>query len=340
LIGGLRVKFLVTPVGLMAGNIVSALRLKDALLNEGVEVSVDREEKEYDLLHVHTPVPLTNALEVRKAKKRGVPVVIHAHTTAEDTAGTWTGSTLLAGWVGRYLNRFYNMADLVLSPSEWTRSRLEARGLKAPVEVLSNGIDLQRFSFDEGKRRRFREKLGLADDRRTVYMVGVICLKKGVEVIPEVARRLPHMDFVWVGRRSELYHPFKVRRAISRCPANVRFVGGVEDISDAHCGGDIFFTPSFAENQGVALMEAMAAGRPVVARHLPVYEGLLKDGKSALLGESPEEFANAIERIRADDALAGSLVREARESLGSHDIVKVAKRLVAIYGSLMERKSF
>ncbi len=336
----LKVKFLVTPVGLMMGNIVSARRLKEALLNEGVTVSDDRADREYDILHVHTPIPPWNALEVRKAKKKGVPVVIHAHTTAEDAQGTWTGSTLLSGWVGRYLTWFYGKADLVLAPSEWTRGRLRARGLKAPVEVLSNGIDPERFKFEGERRRQFRERYGIPIEHKVAYVIGVVCLKKGIEVLPEVARAVPEMDFVWVGRRSSLYHPFKVGGAIGRCPGNVRFIHDVQDILDAHCGCDIFFTPSFAENQGVALMEAMAVGRPVVARNLPVYEGLLRNERSALLGDSAADFAIALGRLRRDDDLSESLAREGRAALDSHDIRKVAKRLVSIYDSLLLRNSF
>lgn len=331
---------MVTPIGLMTGNIISARRLKQALLEEGVGVSDDRRERNYDLLHVHTPIPPSNALEIRRAREKGIPVVIHAHTTAEDAKGTWTGSTLLSGWVGWYLNRFYNMADLVLSPSEWTKGRLKARGLEAPVRVLSNGIDLARFSFDRERRRRFRERYQMHEGRKAVYTVGVVCPKKGVEVIPDVARELPDMDFVWVGRRSKLYHPFKVRRAIGRCPSNVRFIDDVEDIADAHCGGDIFFNPSLAENQGLALMEAMAVGRPVVSRALPVYEGLLEDESSALLGDSIEDFVMALERLRRDDDFGEALARNGREALVDHDIRKIAKRLISVYDSLLKRKPF
>lgn len=336
----MRVKFLVTPIGLMMGNVVSANRLKDALVQEGVEVTDDPADQRYDLLHVHTPIPPGNAFEVRRAKKRGIPVVIHAHTTAEDTEGTWTGSTTLSGAVGRYLTAFYNMGDLVLAPSAWTKSRLRARGLRAPVEVLSNGIDLKRFSFKEDRRRRFREKYRLPADRKVAYIVGVLCVKKGIEVLPDVARALPGLEFVWVGRRSRLYHPIIVSNAIRRCPDNVRFLKDVDDIVDAHCGCDFFFTPSFAENQGVALLEAMAVGRPVVARALPVYEGLLQDGKSALLGGTAVDFAAALSRLQSDDALAASLSREGRAALEAHEMGKVARRLVSIYGSLLKRNSF
>jgi 1,2-diacylglycerol-3-alpha-glucose alpha-1,2-glucosyltransferase len=323
----------------MMGNIISARRLKDALLKEGVAVTEDRAEKEYDILHVHTPFPPNNALEVRKAKKRGVPVVVHAHTTAEDVEGTWTGSTLLSGWAGRYLAWFYNKADLVLAPTEWTRGRLRESGVKPRVEVLSNGIDRDEFRFDQERRLRFREAYDIPIGRRVAYMVGVVCLKKGVEVFPEVARAIPDMDFIWVGRRSNLYHPFKAGRAIGRRPANVRFLHDVQDILDAHCGCDIFFTPSFAENQGVALMEAMAVGGPVVARALPVYEGFLRNEKSALLGDSSVDFVNALKRLRADDGLSESLAQEARQAVETHDLRNVAKQLISTYDSLLRGNS-
>jgi glycosyltransferase involved in cell wall biosynthesis len=331
----MRIKFLVTPVGLMTGNIVSARRLKDALLREGVDVTDDPTEKDYDLLDVHVPIPFTNISEVRRAKKKGIPVVMHAHTTAEDAEGTWTGSGLLSGVVGRYLTFFYNQGDLVLVPSTWTEATLRARHVKAPIQVLSNGIDLGRFKFVPERRSRFRAHYGINDDINVVYTVGVICPKKGVEVLPAVARELPNLQFVWVGKRSILYYPLRVYRAMSKCPPNVRFLHDVEDALDAHCGGDLFFTPSFCENQGIALMEAMAVGRPVVARNLPVYKGLLANGRNALTCETVDEFVTSLERVIKDPLLAKNFIEEGKVALQDHEMGRVAKSLISIYLSLL-----
>jgi 1,2-diacylglycerol-3-alpha-glucose alpha-1,2-glucosyltransferase len=332
----LKVKFLVTPVGLMMGNIESARRLKNALAREGVDVTDDPKAESYDILHVHTPVPPRNFRVVRKAKKQGKPVVMHAHTTAEDSEGTWTGSRVLSGVTGRYLTRFYNLGDLVLAPSEWTRDRLRGRGVRAPINVLSNGVDLERFQFDQARRQRFRSKYGVPDGSKVVYAIGVVCLKKGIEAFPEVAVKLPELRFVWVGKRSILYHPFRIRRAMRNCPRNVQFVHDLEDIVDAHCGCDYYFTPSFAENQGMAVMEAMAVGRPVVARNLPSYEGLLKNEKSALVCTGTEGFVSGLDRLSKNHELADSLVKNALSTVASHDIRKVAKQLVSIYESLLQ----
>lgn len=64
----MKVKFLVTPVGLMMGNIESARRLKNALMREGLDVTDDPKAEDFDILHVHTPVPPRNFRVVRKTK--------------------------------------------------------------------------------------------------------------------------------------------------------------------------------------------------------------------------------------------------------------------------------
>jgi glycosyltransferase involved in cell wall biosynthesis len=332
----LKVKFLVTPIGLMMGNIESAKRLANALVRQGLEVTDDLGDKSYDILHVHTPVPPSNITVVKRAKKMGVPVVLHAHTTAEDAEGTWTGSTALSGLTGRYLTYFYNLGNIVLAPSAWTKARLQARGVVVPIKVLSNGVDLERFRFRPERRERFRSRYGIPNESIVAYSIGVVCVKKGIETLPLVARELPDLGFVWVGKRSLLYHPLKVGRAMKRCSDNVRFMHDVEDIVDAHCGCDIFFTPSLAENQGMAVMEAMAVGRPVVARNLQAYDGLLTNGESAIVCSRTREFVSAIDRVRRDTELARALAEKGRVAIGAHDLGKVATELITIYNSLLE----
>lgn len=332
----MKVKFLVTPIGLMMGNIESARRLANALVRQGLQVTDDIGDKGYDILHVHTPVPPGNIRVVKNAKKAGVPVVMHAHTTAEDSEGTWTGSTALSGLTGKYLTYFYNLGDIVLAPSAWTKARLMARGVVAPIQVLSNGVDLERFTFQQERRERFRSRYGIPSESIVAYSIGVVCLKKGIETFPIVAKALPDLGFVWVGKRSMMYHPLKVRSAMKRCPDNVSFMHNVEDIVDAHCGCDIFFTPSLAENQGMAVMEAMAVGRPVVARNLLVYDGLLANDESAVICASTSEFVSAIDRVSRNANLARALAEKGRAAVERHDLRIVAAELTNIYGSLLE----
>jgi 1,2-diacylglycerol-3-alpha-glucose alpha-1,2-glucosyltransferase len=333
---GLNVKFVVTPVGLMMGNIESAKRLAKALAAQGVTVSDERGHNDYDILHVHTPFPPRNMRLVERARREGKRVVIHAHTTVEDSVGTWTGSWALAALTEKYLTHFYNLGDLVIAPSEWTKERLRTRGVKVGIRVLSNGVDLERFRFLPERRERFRSAHGIPSESVVAYSIGVLCLKKGIEVYPEVVSRLPSLGFVWVGRSSLLYHPGRIRRAMMECASNARFLHDVEDIVDAHCGCDLFFTPSYVENQGMAILEAMAVGRPIVARNLKVYEGLLANGVNSLTCRGNDEFISALDLLRADENRARSLVNNARETVRAHDMRNITRQLIDIYRSLLD----
>lgn len=319
----------------MMGNIEGPRRLKKHLMLEGIDVTDEPHATDYDILHVHTPIPLRNIIEVKKAKKKGAPVVMHTHTTAEDARGTWTGSDIFAEVVGRYLTLFYNMGDLVIAPSEWTKGTLKARGITARIEVLSSGIDLERFRFEMSKRKAFREKYGIPEDATVAYVIGVVCVKKGVQTLPQVAKELPDISFVWIGKRYSLYRPFEVNGAIARCPENVRFFYDVADVVDAHCGGDMFFMPSFAENLGLVILEAMAVGRPIVARGLDVYSDMLANGKNALICGNVDEFCTALEKLKGDSGLSRSLVDEGKKTITGHEMGKITKQLIGLYESVL-----
>jgi phosphatidylinositol alpha-mannosyltransferase len=86
----------------------------------------------------------------------------------------------------------------------------------------------------------------------------------------------------------------------------------------------------------MAVMEAMAVGRPVVARNLPSYEGLLKNEKSALVCTGTDEFVSGLDRLSKDQELVETLIKDARATVANHDIGKVAKELASIYESLLQ----
>ena len=91
---------------------------------------------------------------------------------------------------------FYNLADLIITPSVWTKKTLLNRGVKIPTRVLSNGIDFERFNFNEERRKRFREKYNISNGDKVVYQVGVMCVKKGIETVAPVARANPDVGLL------------------------------------------------------------------------------------------------------------------------------------------------
>lgn len=87
------------------------------------------------------------------------------------------------------------------------------------------------------------------------------------------------------------------KRLIDESPANCTFTGFIEDVRGAFAAGDIFFFPTYEENEGIALLEAMAAGKPPAVRDIETFSWLT-DGEDAVKADSDAAFIEAIQRLQ------------------------------------------
>ena len=219
--------------------------------------------------------------------------------------------------------------DRVLVVSEHWRALLAA-DYGVDATVVRNGVDPDRFGAgDPGERERFRARAGAGPDTFLVLTVGGIEPRKGsvtlLEAMAEVAARAN-------GRRPVLAvvggHTFFDYRAYrDRALARLPELGLVEGrdivllgtVSDADLGGwyraaDVFAFPSVKEGFGLVVLEALAAGLPVVASDIPVFVEYLEDGRSALLVPpgDPAALAAALGRLAADPGLRRRLAAGGR----------------------------
>lgn len=300
-----------------------------ALKAAGVQITTDPSEP-FDILHLHSVGPVSWYLTERHSGRR--PLVIHSHTTAEDFANSFRMSDHLAPYFGRYLRFFYNKADMLIAPSAYTRDILTRYELDRPIEVVSNGVDIRRFSPNRRKRLIGRARHGL--DGIVPFSVGQVFLRKGVDLFCEVGRLLPEMTLVWFGRVHKAVK-LDTLRVIDSAPENVRFTGYVEDVIEAYAAGDIFFFPSAVENEGIAVLEAASCGKPIVLRDAECFAGRFEHGVNCLKGNTPGEFAALIRQIAADPPLAARLSEGALALARSHSLELVGQRLKDIYSQLV-----
>ena len=300
-----------------------------ALTEQGVEVTTDPRE-DYDLLHLQWIGP-HSLRYARLAHKRGRPVVLTVHTTPEIIEGAFTMSRAIVSPYRKYLRWFIRHVDLLIAPSEQAAEGLRQLAPDKPVHVFSGGIDLDRFSFDEETREQYTSEHDLT--RPTVISVGQVIPRKGVETLMQVARLLPEYDFLWLGPRVSplLFYNPHFNRILKRAPKNVRFLGFEPKIERAYCGCDLFFHPSHAESLGLVILEAAAVGLPLVVRRIPVYRGWLKDGTNCLMGESPQEFAEAISAILSREAPRIS----SRNVAVPHSLHTIGHELVMAYEEVL-----
>ncbi|MCU4719438.1 glycosyltransferase family 4 protein [Halapricum hydrolyticum] len=287
---------------------------------------------EFDVAHCNLIGP-GSAFVARQAKKKDIPVVLHAHVTAEDFAESFRGSTYLAKPLRRYLRWFYSQADLVLCPSEYTRRTLEEYPIDAPIRSITNGIDLDSMAGHEQFREEYRDRYDL--DGMVVFAVGSVFERKGVTTFCEVAQNTDY-DFAWFGEYDGgLLASRTVRKWTKNPPENVTFTGWVEDKRGAFAAGDVFFFPSKVENQGLVVLEAMAAGKAVVLRDIPVFREYYEDGHDCLLCSTREEFEDALERLEENPDLRERLGENARETAKEHSLDRVAEELTDAYREII-----
>jgi glycosyltransferase involved in cell wall biosynthesis len=299
-----------------------------ALTAAGVTVTNDPNDS-FDVLHLETLGPRSARLAERY---RGVrPVVIHGHTTALDFANSFVMSDALAPHIGRLFTWFYNKADLVVAPTDYARRMLRRQGVTPPIDVITNGVDVRRFASLRRARSLGRGRLFL--EGTVAFAVGLVLLRKGVDVFCEVARRLPEITFVWFGPVHRAVKP-QTMRIIQEAPPNVRFTGFVEDITEAYAAGDIFFFPSAVENEGIAVLEAAAAGRPIVLREAECFADRFVNGHNCLLAPDADTLAERLARLAADGDLRNRLGAAARAFAEAHSLERVGARLRDLYGRL------
>jgi glycosyltransferase involved in cell wall biosynthesis len=290
--------------------------------------------RQYDLAHCNLIGPGSVAV-ARHARRNDIPLVLHAHTTRENTAGSFRGSRAIGPAYQRYLRWFYSQADLLLCPSEYTKTALEAYPVDAPVRSITNGVDIAALEGFEARRDPCRRRYGL--EGAVVFTVGNVFERKGLTTFCRLAESLDR-EFVWFGPYDTGPHASPtVREWVGDPPSNVIFTGWVEDIRDAYAAGDIYLFPTKAESQGIAVLEAMACGKPVVLRDIPVFEEFYTDGEDCLKCETFAEFRSALRRLAESPELRERLGENARATADEHALSGVAEALRDAYESARRR---
>lgn len=304
-----------------------------ALELEGIAYTTDPTD-DYDLVHINT-YGIKSWRLLKQAQRAGKRVIMHAHSTKEDFENSFIGSNAIAPLFKRHLMRFYQAADYLITPTNYSKKLIQSYGITTPISVVSNGIDLSRYAQSKSKEAIFRAHFNVKPSDKVVISAGLFFARKGIDDFVEVARRMPDVTFIWFGHINPYLIPSRIRRIVEGDhPANVIFPGYIKgDIYEgAMTGADAFFFPSREETEGIVVLEALASRQNLVLRDIPVYDGWLDDS-SAYLAKDIPGFVTALETIFAGQT---SKVAAGYQVAADKDIRLVAKDLAAVYQKVME----
>lgn len=192
---------------------------------------------------------------------------------------------------------------------------------RAPSHVVPLGIDLDRFDS---------ARPALRSDGPLVGNVARLAPQKDHRTLIEAARLVPEAEFVVAGD-GELREELERQAEGSR----VRFLGARDDVPEVLASLDVFAFPSLFEGLCVAVIEAQAAGVPVVATPVGGIRETVVDGETGLLvpTRDPQALAAAIRRLLEDRPAAEAMAAEAKRRVrGRFSIERMVEETLRLYG--------
>jgi phosphatidyl-myo-inositol alpha-mannosyltransferase len=292
----------------------------------GAKLEALLEVEKFDLLHLHSPLqPTLTHLAMRRAK---CPLVGTFHS--------YYPRDMLSEIFKRPLGRMLNRIDRYLPVSQAAQEPME-RIFHADYQIIPNGVDFDLFAGEAvGGRRQLP---GLDPDKLRILFVGAMVKRKGlphlIEAFREILRSRDDVELLVVGDGPG-------RRAIDRgldvhLRSRIHFVGAVSSrskLAEYYASADIFCAPSLGrESFGMVLLEAMAAGLPVVAYDIEGYRDVVTQGSDGLLVQrgNTAALADALRFfLESPDERAryGERGRVVAENL---DWSEIARRVEAVY---------
>jgi glycosyltransferase involved in cell wall biosynthesis len=291
-----------------------------------------------DVVHTHTAkAGFVGRVAARLA---GVPVVVH----------TFHGHVFY-GYFGPAKARLFialerfcaRLSNRLVAPGEDLKRELVGYRI-APAEkiaVVPYGLDLQPLANAPRRTGALRRELGLSDDARLVGVVGRLVPVKNLRLLLGAGARLKGAHFAIVGD-GECRPDLEARAAALGLRDRVHFLSWRRDLPAIYSDLDALAISSRNEGTPVSIIEAMAAGVPVVSTAVGGVPDLIEDGRTGLLvpPEDAPALADALDRLLRDQDFAHTLAETARPlALERFGVERLADDLAALYVELLAEKS-
>ncbi len=283
--------------------------------------------------------------------------VIHAHGYKADiyAAASWPHRAALVStchnWPDSRLSmRAYAILDRlvlrcfdeVVTPSPVLADILSNSGIRdSRITFVPNGVDVELFHEAKGT---LRDELG-SGEAPLVGFVGRFVEGKGghilIQAAKQVVEQMPAVQFVFAGAgpEAEAWNEMAKQAGIGK---NIHFIGVRSDMPAVYKSLDLVVLPSLNEAMPMCLLEAMAAGKTVVATRVGAVSQLVKSGENGILVEAGEidELAEGMLKILKDSALRQRMEAAARQTVvDEYSSAAMARQYLQLYRRSLERRS-
>lgn len=290
------------------------------------------DEGEYTIIHCHTPVGgVLGRLAARQARKKGTRVMYTAH------GFHFYKGAPLKNWLFYYpvekICSYFTDVLITINKEdfEFAKKKMRAKQLEYLPGV---GINVEKFSSEDRGDLDLRKACEIPENEKIILSVGELNENKNQKVIVKAltfdGMEKVHYLIVGDGERRADLEKCAVELGVNN---RVHFLGYRRDIESLLKNADAFVFPSYREGLPVSLMEAMAAGVPMIASKVRGNVDLIEDGTNGFLcdPDDAEGFAKKITLILNDNQLAERFCEENKERIKNFDQKVITQEIRKIY---------
>ena len=296
-----------------------------------------------DIIHSHTEFGVGTFARII-AKQFNIPLVHTYHTMYEDyvyyiTHGYFDGTSKK---IVEYLTKFYcdKTATELIVPTEKTyRMFKEKYKFDRNIHIIPTGIELEKFDMSKYQPNQIdavRKKLKIKKDDFVILFVGRLAAEKSVELLIE-----SQVDFVKQNKNCKLLivgsgpdeETYKKLSKKLKIEDNVIFTGRVpwEEVAMYYAIATVFATASRTETQGLTVIEAFAAGLPVVAADDPSFSSIVIDDLNGFLFQNKKQYKKHMETLMNSPETVKKFSKQAKICSEQYSSKYFAERVLDVY---------
>jgi glycosyltransferase involved in cell wall biosynthesis len=291
------------------------------------------------LIHAQHPVWMGD-LAASFARSLNVPLVFTFHTQYEKYAQHY--APMIPNLAGRIteelIRRYLRQCAHIVVPTESIREMLATDyNVEKGISTVPTPVDVSKFLNIPSATVRDRFSL---QDKEVLLFVGRLATEKGLDMLVDAFTLIqalrPGVMLMLVGR-GPFEDELKIRFERLGLSDFVIFTGGVpfEEVPYYYAAADLFVFPSTTETQGLVIIEAMAAGLPVVAVRATGSSDVLKEGGGILTDNKPAALAWGVVSVLADPGLQNEIREQGKRAVNRFSIADTTERMLEAYATTL-----
>ncbi len=276
-------------------------------------------------------------------RKAGVPYVMYSHGCRAQARMRMQGRVKKTFWWYAFDRNLYNNASMIVAITQEEKEELRSIGIKAPIEVIPNGIESA--PQVSNSREHIKKRYGIKDKSEIVYFLGRIEPIKGVDIaikaMHEIAAKFPNSILVVAGPEKDgLQAEMEKLTETLGLRDRVIFTGSVkgDDKWALFQEADVLVLPSVTEVLAMSVLEALECSIPVVLTQKHAWPEIVEADAGIITERTPQAVGAGLKRLLADPDLRINMGRRGRMLVEEKfRWPKIAQRTIDVCESLISR---